>query len=178
MRSTATLDRVEYRELDEWPGYRVGADGSIWSQKDHGGNLTGEWRRLTARPLKSAYLYVHLRRGALSKTVMVHKLVLTAFVGPCPEGMECCHFPDRDPANNRLENLRWDTTKENSADRELHGNTARGERSGRAILMEPDVIAIRAAVAAGTPQAALGRLYGVSRHVIYQLVKRNTWVHV
>lgn len=46
----------------------------------------------------------------------VHRAVLEAFVGPCPPGMECCHWDD-DPANNRLENLRWDTPSGNARDR-------------------------------------------------------------
>jgi hypothetical protein len=43
-------------------------------------------------------------------------MVLFAFVGPCPEGMECCHENDvRD--DNRIENLRWDTHANNLAQR-------------------------------------------------------------
>ena len=55
---------------------------------------------------------VHLRR--------VHRLVLESFVGPCPSGMEACHN-DGDPANNRLDNLRWDTRSENQNDSVQHG---------------------------------------------------------
>lgn len=50
----------------------------------------------------------------------VHSLVLTAFVGPCPDGMEGCHN-DGDPANNRVTNLRWDTHTENMRDVLRHG---------------------------------------------------------
>lgn len=45
----------------------------------------------------------------------VHHLVLEAFVGPRPEGMECLHWDDN-PSNNRLENLRWGTHSENTMD--------------------------------------------------------------
>lgn len=51
----------------------------------------------------------------------VHRLVLLAFVGPPPPGTEACHSPDPDPLNNRLENLRWDTSSENMRDRVRHG---------------------------------------------------------
>lgn len=50
----------------------------------------------------------------------VHILVLTAFYGPCPEGMEGCHH-DGDPLNNRLGNLRWDTHVGNVSDSIRHG---------------------------------------------------------
>lgn len=61
------------------------------------------------------------------------------FVGPCPPGMEACHFPDRDPTNNRLENLRWDTKKANAYDQYLHGTRAMGSRNGQAKLTEQDI---------------------------------------
>jgi hypothetical protein len=50
------------------------------------------------------------------RTVPVHTLVLLAHTGPCPPGMEACHYDD-DPDNNRLPNLRWDFPPGNMGDR-------------------------------------------------------------
>lgn len=50
----------------------------------------------------------------------VHRLVLTAFVGPQPADTEACHN-DGNPANNVVLNLRWDTKKANAQDRRAHG---------------------------------------------------------
>ena len=50
----------------------------------------------------------------------VHRLVLEAFVGLCPDGFECCHN-ERDPTNNRLTNLRWDSRASNALDKVEHG---------------------------------------------------------
>lgn len=50
----------------------------------------------------------------------VHTLVLQAFVGPAPEGMECCHG-DGVRTNNYLGNLRWDTRLGNNLDAIRHG---------------------------------------------------------
>lgn len=66
------------------------------------------------------YKRVNLRRDAGRITKYVHTLVLEAFVGPKPEGMEACHFPDADPSNNNLSNLRWGTRRDNSDDRLFH----------------------------------------------------------
>ncbi len=63
------------------------------------------------------YLSTPARPFAVPK---VHTLVLTAFVGPRPGGMGCCHY-DGDKTNNRLENLRWDTPKSNARDTARHG---------------------------------------------------------
>jgi len=51
----------------------------------------------------------------------VHLLVLEAFVGPRPAGLEGCHWDD-DHDNNRLENLRWATRSENEYDKVRNGN--------------------------------------------------------
>ncbi|WP_082971209.1 HNH endonuclease signature motif containing protein [Mycobacterium sp. 852002-51971_SCH5477799-a] len=54
------------------------------------------------------------------ETRRVHRLVLEAFVGPAPSGTFGCHL-DGDPANNRLNNLRWDTQANNLRDVVSHG---------------------------------------------------------
>lgn len=56
--------------------------------------------------------------GFERKQFRVPRLVLAAFVGPCPRGMEVCHAPDFSKNNNRLDNLRWDTTKANCEERD------------------------------------------------------------
>lgn len=45
----------------------------------------------------------------------VHKLVMLAFVGPCPKGKEVLHG-NGDPTDNRLTNLRYGTRSENILD--------------------------------------------------------------
>lgn len=52
---------------------------------------------------------------------MVHHIVLTTFVGPCPEGLECRHL-DGVKTNCRLSNLAWGTVTENAEDRKKHRN--------------------------------------------------------
>lgn len=58
--------------------------------------------------------------GGYERQVFVHHLVLEVFVGPRPDGLECCHFND-DPTDNRLENLRWDTKAANAHDKVRNG---------------------------------------------------------
>lgn len=77
------------------------------------------------------------------KQYSVHVLVLEAFVGPCPEGMMCRHFPDNDRTNVRLDNLQWGTYRQNQKDREVHGTDSRGEKSTQSKLTEAEVLEIR-----------------------------------
>lgn len=58
---------------------------------------------------------------SIGGTKLVHRLVLEAFIGTCPEGMETCHN-NGVRTDNRLENLRWDTSSANNDDIVKHGN--------------------------------------------------------
>lgn len=64
-------------------------------------------------------LFVNLSNGA-AKERRVHQLVLEAFVGPRPPGMEGCHWDDN-KENNTLSNLRWDTHSANELDKVRNG---------------------------------------------------------
>lgn len=77
-------------------------------------------RVLKPRSRHAGHQAVDLSTPGRRWSVDVHRLVLSAFVGPCPEGMEGCHN-DGDPTNNRLGNLRWDTHRANMQDRITHG---------------------------------------------------------
>ena len=67
-------------------------------------------RVLRPGPSASGHLSVVLGRSRGSKGV--HRLVLLAFAGPCPDGMEALHL-NGNPRDNRLRNLRWGTRGEN-----------------------------------------------------------------
>jgi hypothetical protein len=125
---------VEFRPVVGAQWYRVGSDGSVWTclerfvlTQRRGSTMVASdtWRRLN--PTVNSGRYVVYVAG---RTRGVGRMVLEAFVGPCPPGHECCHFPDRDIVNCALSNLRWGTRKANAHDKELHGTTARGERNG------------------------------------------------
>jgi hypothetical protein len=53
-------------------------------------------------------------------TITVHRLVAAAFLGPRPDGMMICHW-NGDPADNRVENLRYATRVDNALDSLRHG---------------------------------------------------------
>lgn len=77
-------------------------------------------RHLALSPHPKGYATVKLSVDGIRYTAMVHRLVLDAFVGPRPDGMEVCHN-DGDPSNNRLDNLRYASRSENRLDSVRHG---------------------------------------------------------
>jgi hypothetical protein len=66
------------------------------------------------------HLSVSLSLEGHRHTRWVHRLVLAAFVGPCPQGMEVRHL-DGDPKNNAVQNLAYGTRSENELDKVRHG---------------------------------------------------------
>jgi hypothetical protein len=170
---------VTYRLLPDDPGYRVGDDGSVWSCLRKDGRtkqmvLGPVWCQLRHGTQPNGAHYVSIRR----KSVLVHRLVLLVFVGPCPDGMECCHWDD-DRSNNRLSNLRWDTRKANRSDGIRNGKQPRGVRHGMAKITEEIVRAIRSEYATGgVTQTALARKYGLGQMQVSRIIRGEQWDHI
>ena len=77
------------------------------------------FREVKPRLNNSGYLQVGL--GRICKTVSIHRLVAEAFI-PNPLGLRDVDHIDGNKTNNRVENLRWVTHKENCN----NPNTAKG----------------------------------------------------
>jgi hypothetical protein len=60
------------------------------------------------------------KRSGRYRMAKVHQLVMEAFVGHRPIGMEVCHN-DGNNGNNRWTNLRYDTRAANERDKKKHG---------------------------------------------------------
>jgi len=115
---------IKWKPINRFPGYEVSNYGDVKSI-DRVINTSRGPRRIKGRNLKvikisddSEYRGVDLGRG---NRMLVHRLVLEAFIGPCPDGLVCRHL-DGNAANNNLDNLAWGTPEENMQDRILHGN--------------------------------------------------------
>jgi hypothetical protein len=113
------LPVVGWEEIAEVSDHgRIRSRDRTVTQLDRWGNHTT--RRLKGRVLKTGrtkkcngdpgYLFVKMPGNT---TLLVHRAVLEAFVGPCPPRMRDGAHRDDEPTNNRLENLLWDTRPNN-----------------------------------------------------------------
>ena len=159
------------KEIPGYPGYYATEDGQIWSEKRH--------RFLKPSKKTNEHLAVVLCVSGVRRDFYVHRLILLAFVGPCPRDCSLCRHLNDDPEDNRPENLRWGTPQENADDASrhglLHGCNLRGEAAGRHRFTEDQVKAMRDAYASGTTQLELGRQYGARGATISGIVRRRTW---
>jgi hypothetical protein len=157
----------EWRDVVGFEGlYKVSNFGQVQTVK------TGEIKKQTIadgdkRP------YLSLWKNNKIKVCRPHKLVMEAFVGVRPQGMECCHN-DGNPQNNYLSNLRWDTPISNQADRVRHGTTNRGEQCGNAKLTLEQVRAIRQD---NRLQRIIAAEYGVKDNTISRIKSGKRWTH-
>ena len=169
------MDNVSDVEWRWIPGfeerYQVSNDGQVRSFA-----ISSRPKNLKTRICHRGYTTVGLKKpNKRQKTHKVHRLVLLAFVGKCPEGMESCHNNGVKTDNN-VSNLRWDTSKNNHADRILHGTTTRGESSSNSKLTEGQVREIHQRYPEYEyPRNDLGKEYGVSGRCIKAIVDGQTW---
>jgi hypothetical protein len=163
---------VIHKNVSGWTGYSVGTNGSLWSHR-----IGGVWRRLSPKRDTRGRLQVTLCNNGLTDDVFIHQLVLNAFVGPRPEGLQGCHNND-DHKDNRIVNLRWGTPESNYRDRDRNGKTARGSRAGQSKISESQVLEIRRLAAMGVGRRKLGRLFGIADTTAKSVVKRKSWRHV
>lgn len=188
-----------YRPVVGCPGYRVGDDGSVWScwvrkvaERDPATSrirrtarvMSDTWHRVGTKPVNDlGYYRVCLFTDGRKRQAFVQELVLEAFVGPRPPGLEACH-DDNDPANNRLTNLRWDTHKGNVADKRRHGTHQAGETHPRSRLTEADVREIRTKYRFGWSNRRcesnrhLAAKFGITPRYLWAVATGRSWSHV
>ena len=162
--------------LKEIPGFRAYCatkDGRFWSWKT---------KRFLKPNLGDRYPFVILYKDLERHRRRVHRLILETFTGSCPKGMEACHN-NGIRTDNRLENLRWDTRKNNIGDEIKHGTHYSPYQNGEAHLMakltEKDVRMIIYMHRTGLfLQKELVKIYNVHNATISSIVNKKTWKHI
>lgn len=179
---TISSELERWLPIDGWPGYDVSDYGRIHSYWGAGGASKGR-RGIGPRPRqvggkagKTGYCYVQLfrddGRGRRQKWVPgIHVLVLQAFVGPRPPGMQACHY-DGNRSNNRVDNLRWDTRAANTFDSVKHGT------NNFTKLAESDIPPLWARLVAGDSPTEIARDFGVTRSAVGHIKFGNSWTTI
>ncbi len=171
---------VTFKSIEGWPGYCVGDDGSAWSSKrsQQHGSVAGQWHQLKAGPNHDGYPRIYLCTNGSHIAVFVSWLVLEAFVGPRPAGMECLHY-DGNPGNNHVNNLSWGTRSQNEMDKVRHGTSCRGSRNGSAKLTESQVSEIKRLHRTGKyTQKKLSAEFGINQGSVSAIIRGEKWKHI
>lgn len=165
-----------------------------YSASTHGRVKSNDWNLVNSRGHRRTYLgrvltprinndgygnvLIYGPAGGDRRTAQVHRLVCEAFHGTPPAGMQAAHL-DGDPLNNRPENLKWCTPKENCSHMEAHGTRVRGFGVHTAVLTEACVHIIRAMCRSGNyTQSEIAEKFGVSQSSISHISTGVTWSHL
>lgn len=172
--------RETWKPIARWEDlYQVSNRGRVRSLDRTAMNRVGHLRTTRGRVLepsrmKSGHLQVSLYRGGERLCTTVHTLVMAAFVGPRPPGMDICHG-DSDPTNNHVSNLRYDTRRGNIEDTMATGRISRGTARHNNVLTPEQVREIRAKyVPRVYTLRMLAEEYGVSMTNIHAIVGPNS----
>lgn len=149
----------EWRPVEGWP-YEVSDLGRVRRSEGAPGTFAG--RVLTPRVNHKGYETLTLSKDGVASLCFVHRLVLKAFLGPCPEGCETDHI-NGVRTDNRVSNLRWRDKAEN-----------RGE--GVRKLTEDEVVEIRELYDTGEfSYRELANRYGIGDTTVREAVVGKWW---
>jgi len=116
---------------------------------------------------KDGYHQTSLRKNGKTHTFGVHVLVLLAFVGPRPNGMECIHL-DNNRANNNPHNLKWGTRSENQ---QMRVNSNPESYRNRRYLSKDEIAEIKIKCSYNNiTQVEVAAQYGVSETTVSKYI--------
>ena len=156
-------------------------DGEVWKAYPHDPRYLvsnmGRVRGQRGRILKTCdngtgYRQLDFSNGTRTKKY-VHRLVLETF-DPCDGDVEACHN-NGIRSDNRLVNLRWDTKKNNQADRVIHGTDMRGEKHHQAKLTADQANEVKSRHKNGEASRKLAKEFGVSKTQILRISNGVSW---
>lgn len=108
---------IEWRNVDEKEGYQVSSEGDVISYINNRHGVGDKSHPLKQQLNKHGRPTVCLGRG---NRRLVSRLVEKAFI-PNPDNLPMVRHMDDNPLNNRVENLKWGTQKDNMQDCVEHG---------------------------------------------------------
>ena len=95
---------MEWKKIRDYENYSVSRNGEVRNNKT--GRILKQWKD------KNGYSKVKLCKNGKEKTIRVHRLVAEMFI-PNSNNLPCVDHINCIKDDNRVENLRWCTQKEN-----------------------------------------------------------------
>lgn len=102
---------IKFRAWDK--KYEIGSDGSVFSL-DY--NHTGKRKELKQYLDEDGYPYVFLVRNGKRTKLVIHRAVAKLFLSPKPTEKHQVNHKNGKRSDNRIENLEWVTSRENTID--------------------------------------------------------------
>ena len=169
--------------------YQVSTFGKVKAllrQKGKGtgrGSYISKERILKSRINRSGYKQVSLYKSGTARTLLVHRLIMIAFVPNLESKPEVNHI-DGIKLNNDLSNLEWATHSENAKHAFKMGLRIppvfdrKGSSNGSSKLIEKDIVDIVNMSKAGFSTKEIMAKFGISQPNASRILRRVSWTHV
>lgn len=156
----------KWKEIKDFENYWVSSEGKVWSEKRN--------KFLKGRADTKGYLQVGLWQNGKHYWRSIHRLVAEAFIENPENKPEVDHI-NRDRLDNRVENLRWATSSENSNNKDF--NSYREKRGTTIIEKINDELTIAYPSLSAVPGIKrLSLTYHVSKGEVEFVCKGRTFI--
>lgn len=155
-----------WKDVSGWEGvYQVSSHGRMKSMARYVNSRNGGKRPLPEKiitPILTGWGYENVIASERQKrsTLVVHQVVAEHFIGKRPDGLVIDHI-DGNKRNNRVENLRYCTHKDNLRKRHDRKLT---------VQLAEEIRAIK-----GKSQLEIAKLFGVSQAMIWKVISGRAW---
>jgi hypothetical protein len=179
------MDNLEiWKDINGYEGYyqvsNIGRVKSLARVIEYRKGIYGNKKEIILKTFKDGkgYLKYKLCKNGKEKSVISHRLVAIAFLHNLNQKPEVNHI-NGIKDDNRLENLEWCTSSENT----IHALNQKlkipqkGSEHGMSKLTEEKVLEIRLIGRTKTTKE-LGEIYNVHRTLISQVLLNKIWNHV
>jgi len=154
------LGNVTLKQLDE--NYYVSNNGFVYS--------LNKQRFLSIHDNGKGYKTVSINR----KSRYIHRLVAQTFI-PNPLNKSDVNHKDGNKSNNSVENLEWNTRKENQVHASINGLIAQGERVAGSKLNKEQVIDVFNSKGLHKDIAVK---FGIGRMAVGKIKRKERWKHI
>lgn len=178
--SKAIIGLMDGELIRPVPGYE-----GRYSVTSHG-RVFSHWYRQNHRTVElsqtthpEGYKRVKFPLGYPGSHIKVHRLVAMAF-HPNPNNFDQVNHIDGNKGNNHYLNLEWTNNSGNQRHAFDTGlqNDRKGENHNMHKLTEVQVLEIRRLLKAGYKRKALGEMFGVSMHCVFDIDRGRSWTHI
>ena len=162
----------QIKQIEGFPDYEIDTEGNIFSNK------FGKKRMKKQTLTKHGYFIIGLtNKSEKTKVFNVHKIIGKTFLAN-PNNYRCICHNDSNSQNNKIENLRWDTHKNNTRDSILAGRWIVGEMHKLSKLNRLQVLEILAMKGSKNTSVEIAKIFKVSPSTIQRIFHGKLWRHL
>lgn len=149
---------------ETWKGVTVSPYEDTYEVSDLGNVRKASGKLLKPHPRNNyGHLCIDFWKNGARKTVFVHRLVAFAFLGEPPSAKHEVRHLDGNSANNAVDNLKWGTSSEDTADCRAHGTMPIGDKHKNTKIPDWGIKRIFDLRKRGWTQAEIAKVFGVHR---------------